>query len=184
MRGCPRFRFYGVRPRDWREGGDDGLVYELAFIREPDEAQKHALAIAFEHALAGSAVASLGRWQWHGRWARFAVVPELPPEDRHWELARRLLWDRYFNAIEELTHALCDVMPLSQVVFTNATAPSKGLAGRWEEWSLAKSAPCPPPRWRDAEDDDGFEHARQAARERLSPTPWWEAMLEGLSTLS
>jgi hypothetical protein len=184
MRGHPRFRFYGVRPRDWRDGDDDGLVYELAFVREPDEAERETLGVAFECAIAGGPITALGPWRWNGRWARFAVMPTLPPDGAMWELARHVLWDRFFTAVEELTHTLCDVVPLAQVVFTNATAPSKGLAARWEAWSRARRVPDPSPSWRHADDDPAFEAARAAARARLSPMPWWESLLEGLATLS
>jgi hypothetical protein len=183
MGSRPRFRFYGVRPRDWREGGAAGLAYEITFVRAPDASERAALAAAFEDALAGTAVAAAGAWRWRGAWARLVVTPAWPPDGMMWETARHLLWDQFFSAIAEIMAALCDVVPLRQVVFVNAAASSKGAAGRWEEWSWAQCAPEGAPSWRDAGEDTVFEASRAVARARLDPTPWWEGMLEGFATL-
>lgn len=182
-----RFRFYGVRPRDWREGANAAMRYEFAFASPPDGPARVAAAVAFEHAAASTPIQTgAAPWLWSGPWASFAVGVSLPPDGPSWELARRVLWDRFFNAVEEATHLVCDAAPLEQVVFVNAAAPSKGAAARWEQWSLAQGAAIAGPDWDHAgAPDAGVEAARAVVRDGTAEaTPWWDRMLETLTTLS
>ena len=180
------FRFYGVRPRDWREGADTAMRYELAFAQDPDGPARIAAAVAFERAAVSSPILTApASWAWAGRWASFVVGVGMPPEGPAYELARRVVWDRYFNAIEEAMHLVADAVALDQVVVVNAAAPSKGAAARWEQWSLAQGPATAGPTWdRDATVDAGVEAARAAVRTSAADaTPWWDRMLETLTTL-
>jgi hypothetical protein len=181
-----RFRFYGVRPRDWREGAASAMRYELALVSAPTAASRAAIVAAFEAAIVSTPVTSAAApWLWAGRWATFAVGVAVPPDGAAWELARRVMWDRFFNTIEEAMHVVADAAPIDQVVFVNAAAPSKGAAARWEQWSLAQAPATAAPAWAtDGTVDEAAEAVRAAhLAATADATPWWDRMLETLTTL-
>src|SRR6266536_5471573 len=137
------FLFYGCRPADWYEGGNNGYRFDLRFAVEPDEVTRTAAQAAFRDTIAaGSAAEYEGSWEWKGAWATVFVgdryVDWLDGEDEDdldGDGAARIfdeLWDEVADAVA----AVHQVAPLAEVVNRNLREYRDAVA--WSAWSVAQ----------------------------------------------
>lgn len=135
------FRFYGADPSEW-EG--ELCSYEVHFRVDPEEAERAAIARAFESALVETSVDGRGNeFRWSAGWALFRVEPK--------RLGAGFDWGMFFDDIRHAFEAVNRVAPIEEIVFLELIDRSEtGLdSGRdWHAWSVARQAvPGDAPTW-------------------------------------
>lgn len=140
MSRVPPFRFYGADPSEW-EG--DAYSYEVRFRAVPTEADRMAIARAFETALKGTDVDTRGAAiQWAVDWAYFSV--ERHDSD---DFDYGLFFDDLSAAFEDVHRAV----PIEEVVFIELIdgAPvGEETGGSWHQWSVeTQPIPGDAPNW-------------------------------------
>ena len=135
------FRFYGSDPSEW-EG--DVYSYEVHFRAAPTEAERVAVARAFESALTGTSVdASSYEIRWAADWALFVVERRSHEKDFDYGL--------FFEDVHDAFRAVNGAAPVEEVVFIeliDREAEGAETGGPWHRWSVEQKAiPSDAPNW-------------------------------------
>lgn len=135
------FRFYGADPFEW-EG--ELCSYEVHFRSPPDEAERIAVARAFENALIDTSVDARGNEvRWAAAWGLFRVEPK--------RLGPDFDWGMFFEDIRHAFEAVNRATPIEEIVFLELIDRSEAGedSGRaWHVWSVDRQAiPGDAPTW-------------------------------------
>ena len=127
------YLFYGYRPADWYEGGNNGYRIDLRFATEPDEEHKRLAEDAFTKAAKGAAALAYDGdpWQWSGAWATLMCG------DRQYK-GGFFSYDELWRELARAVDAAHRVAPLGEVVNRNAWAYRDD--DQWTEWSVTRQA--------------------------------------------